>query len=235
MKIPKFDIDNFSKCCICQNEYTYTSKRCLHKLCEHCFSRKFNIYGAKFECPYCKNETSEKIELSYDDFTKESPLQRLYEEDLKSRNEIYNLIYKRKENFQSNDEYNRYLEWVEKCIQKNNEKEIAKRYFQNEKERAENDAKRSKEIKYLRDKLEEYNPNHYNSSKFCFDFEGNEISRGETPVEQNPTIIEVKATDENIFYIPDEEKKKKAGGYNIIKINEFFSNYVKVGFININN
>ena len=234
MRIPKFDEDNFSKCCNCQNEYTYTSNRCLHKLCDHCYNKKFNILGAKFECPYCKKENNEKVELSYDDFTKESPLQSHYKEDLKRKNEIYNLIYKRKENFQSNDEYNRYLEFVEKCIQKNNEKEITKKYFQNEKERAQNDEKRLKDLEDLRRQLKENSPNHYNSSKFCIDFEGNEIIRGETPIEQNTNIIEVKFVEEIISLIKDEEKMKKAGGYNINKIKEFFSNYSKVGFINEN-
>ena len=79
-------------------------------------------------------------------------------------------------------------------------------------------------------KLKENSPIHYNSSKYCFNFEGNEINPEELKVETNPIIYEAKWKQEEIKYIPDIEKEKKTGGYNVNKIYEFLTNYSREGF-----
>ena len=233
MKIPKFEDRNYSICSECsRNECIYISKKCLHKLCDTCYKNKFKILGSKYLCAFCQKD-NDPVELFQDDFSKESPFQIHYDEVLKRRDYIYNLVYKRRENFTSNENYNKYLEDIEKYIHKNsNEKEIEKIYPKNEIEREENDEKRKKELEEIHRKLKENSPMHYNSSKFCFDFEGNEINPEELKVEQNPIINEARVTQEEIKYVPDIEKEKKTGGYNNNKIYDFLANYSKAGFIN---
>lgn len=223
MRIPKFEDGFYNKCYCHKEEYTYTSKKCLHKLCDSCYNNKFKMYGAKFICEYCK------IELFQDDFTKIAPLQMHYDDDLKRRKIINQLVYKRRENFSTDEEYNKYLECVEKYIQRKIENEIEKKYPQTKKEREENNEKREKELDEMKISLKENSPMHYNSSKFYFDFEGNEINPAELIVE--PTqFVEVKAVKEKIKYIPDLEKEKKTGGYNTNKIYDFLAIYSKAGF-----
>ena len=231
MKIPKFEDRNYSICSECsRNECMYISKKCLHKLCDTCYKNKFKILGSKYLCAFCQKE-NDPVELFQEDFSKESPFQIHYDEVSKRRDYIYNLVYKRRENFTSNENYNKYLEDIEKYVLKNNnEKEIEKLYFQNENEREENNEKRKKELEDIYRKLKENSPMHYNSSKFCFDFEGNEINPEELKVETNPIIKEAKWTQEEFTFIPDIEKQKKTGGYNSNKIYEFFANYSKAGF-----
>lgn len=236
MRIPKFEDKNYLVCSECsRNECIYISKKCLHKLCDTCYKNKFKILGSKYLCAFCQKD-NEPLELFQEDFSKESPFQIHYNEILKRREKIYKLVYKRRENFTSNEDYNKYLEDIEKYIQKNNnEKEIEKIYFQNENEKEENDEKRKKELEEIHRKLKENSPMHYNSSKFCFDFEGNEINPEELKVESNPIIYEAKITQEEIKYIPNIEKEKKTGGYNINKIYEFLAKYSRAGFINKKN
>lgn len=228
MKIPKFEDECYNKC-YCGNDYTYTSKKCLHKLCDSCYNNKFKILGAKFTCPNCQKE-NETLELCQEDFTKLSLLQNHYDEDLKRRRNINKKIYKRKENFLSIDEYNKYLESVEKCIQRANEKEIENKYSQNKIEKEENYEKREKELEEINKLIKENSPMHYNSSKFYFDFEGNEINPEELIVEQNQ-IVELRPVKEKIIFIADIDKERKSGGYDINKIYEFLSSYSKAGFI----
>lgn len=229
MNIPKFEDKDYTKC-YCGKEYTYISKKCLHKLCDKCFNIKFQLKNARFSCNFCK-DGNEKYELVKEDFTKESPLRIHYDEDLKKRNNIIQLVYKRKENFSSNEEYNAYLEFIEKCIQKNNEKEIQKKYSQTKTERQENDEKRQNELEELKRKLRENSPTHYNSSKFCLDIYGKLINPEEF-IEQNPITYEpVKPTEEKIVYIRDLDKEKKTGGYDINKIYEFLGKFSRCGLI----
>ena len=149
MNIPRFDDKDYTKCCSCGNEYekekSYISKKCLHKLCYKCYKNKFQIADSRFNCPHCKTE-KESFELCQEDFSQESPLQIIYDEDLKKRNIIMQLVYKRRENFDTEEEYNSYLEYVEKCIQSNNINDIKKKYPQSEEEREENYKKRQKEM-----------------------------------------------------------------------------------------
>ena len=232
MRIPKFEDKNYSICSECsRNECMYISKKCLHRLCDNCYKNKFKLIGSKYLCAFCQKE-NEPLELSQEDFSKESPFQIHCNEASKRREYINKLIYKRRENFTSDESYNKYLENIEKYIKKNtNEKELEKIYFQNEAEREENDEKRKKELEDIHRKLKENSPMHYNSSRFCIDFEGNEINLEELKLEPNPIIQEVKITQEEIKYIPDIEKERKAGGYNINSIYEFLANYSKAGFI----
>lgn len=231
MRIPKFEDKYYTKCCACEKDsYMYISKKCLHKLCEKCFNRKFQIKQNRFNCPFCSTDT-EIFELSQEDYSKEQPLQILFDEDLRRRNNIYKLIYKRRENFSNNEEYNKYLEFVERCIRNNNEKEIERKYPQNENEKKENYLKRQRELEEITKKLKENSPTHYNSSKFIIDFEGNEIS-SEDLAEQNPINYEpIKQIPKRMAIIHDLDKEKTTGGYNIKKLNEFLINYSKIGFI----
>ena len=225
MRIPKFDDLGYNKCYCHKEEYTYISKKCLHKLCDSCYNNKFKIYGAKLICEYCK------IELYQEDFTKIPPLQLHYDEDLKRRKIINDLVYKRRENFSTDDEYNNYLECVEKLVQRKIENEIEKKYPQTKMEKKENYEKREKELEEIKINLKENSPMHYNSSKFCFDFEGNEINPAELIVETTQ-FVEVKEIKKKMKYIHDLEKEKKTGGYNINKIYEFLAIYSKNGFKN---
>ena len=223
MNIPRFDDRDYTQCNICaKKDYSYTSVKCLHKLCEKCYNNKFAVKGERVKCHVCEQY------LSQEDYTREPPLQINFEDDMKIRRNIY---HKRRENFSSDEEYNLYLEFIEKNIQAKNEKEIEKRYPQNEKEREDNLKKRQLKLEEIKKKIRENNPTHYNTSKFFIDPEG--ILKEPFEVEeQNPTNIDpVKIINEKINYIPDMDKRKMTGGYDIKKIKEFFGIFSKAGFI----
>lgn len=231
MRIPKFDDKDYTKCFSCGKEYTYISKKCLHKLCDKCYNKKFQIKGTRISCPYCK-EGNELFELSQEDFSKEPPLRNHFDEDLKIRNRIIQSIYKRKENFANNEDYNLYLEFFENCVLRNNEKDIEKKYQQTKNERERNDEERLKEIKDLERKLKDNSPTHYNASKFCFILDNDEI-KIEEPSEPKPPINSepIRPIEEKITFIEDLDKEKETGGYDINKIKEFFIAFSRSGFV----
>ena len=228
MNLPRFDDRDYTQCSICgKKDYSYTSKKCLHKLCEKCYNNKFGVIGESIQCHVCSQY------LYREDYSKEAPLQIHFEEDMKRRRNINQLIYKRKENFPSNEEYNTYLEFVEKCIQAKNEKEIEKKYSQNKKEKEDNFERRQKELDEIKKKVRENSPMHYNSSKFCLIVDDGILRDPYEMEEQNPINMEpVRVVEEKINYIPDLDKRKMTGGYDTKKIKEFFSIFSKAGFIN---
>ena len=190
MRIPKFEDSDYTKCSICGKDFIYISKKCLHKLCDGCFQKKFGVKGARFSCPFCSKNNP--IELSIDDYSKEFPLQVHFDCDLDRRIKINKLINKRRENFESEEEYNIYLEFIEKCIQKNIEKEIDKEIIkeiekrdpQTQKEKEENEEKRKKDlekIKYVVDIEKKKKTGGYDINKI-YSFFGNFAKVGFIPV-----------------------------------------------------
>ena len=232
MRLPKFDDKDYTKCGNCgKDSYMFISKKCLHKLCESCFNKKFQIKDKRYNCDCCAHQ-NEPLELSQEDYSREPPLQIICDEDLKKRNLAYKSVYKRKENFSTNEEYNEYLEYVEKCIRNNDIDKLEKRYSQNYKERDENYSKRQKELEELRKKLIENSPTHYKNSKFRIDFDGNEINMEDIDEPNNQINYEpIKIIKQTVFYAKDEDKEKTTGGYNIKKLYEFLSDFSKLGFI----
>lgn len=239
MRIPKFEDSDYIKCASCGKEYTYISKKCLHKLCDGCFKKKFEIKGARFSCPFCPKDNP--LELSKDDYSKENPLKVHYDCDRERRNKINSLVYKRRENFLSEEEYNNYLEFIENCIQRSTEKdiekeikkEIEKKYPQNQEEIDKNKEKRKSDLEKMEEKLKNNDPNSYKNLKFVIDYEGNEISQ-EILKDNQIKYEPVCAVEGKNKFIEDIEKAKKTGGYDINKIYSFLGIFAKGGFIKQN-
>ena len=115
MKIPKFKDDNYRTCSNCgRPNFAYVSKKCLHKLCEKCYDSKMTLFNSEYNCNFCQKEDKENkiYKLTREDFSNKPILEEFYYKDKAEREK---LIYKRKENFKSEEEYNDYLEFVEKC------------------------------------------------------------------------------------------------------------------------
>ena len=218
MKIPKFDDNKFKSCSNCQSKkYEYTSKKCLHKLCENCYKKLFLLIESEYNC---KNCTKDGKHLR-DDYINKCPLQDFYDKDKIKREKI---IYMDKENFPSIDDYNDYLEFVEKCLRKNNLKEIDKKYNQEKNEREKNLKKRSQILEKIKEEIKENSPTNYNNSKIIINFDDNndEIVKKATPIQ---------VVQESISYVQDNEKEKITGGYIIKNIYEFFGNFSKGGLM----
>lgn len=232
MRLPTFDDKDYTICSSCHRDYSYMliSKKCLHKLCESCFSTKFQIKDKRYTCEFCAKK-NEPLELSQEDYSRQPPLEIICNEDLKRRNSIYKSVYKRKENFSTNEDYNLYLEYVEKCIRNNDIEKLEKKYPQSNKEKEENNLKRQKELDDLKTKLKENSPTHYRNSKFVIDDEGNEINMDEYDEPINQIIYEkIRCFEKTIYIRQDEDKEKATGGYNIKNIYEFLSEFSKLGF-----
>ena len=78
------------------------------------------LLNSEYNCKFCEEENKDNnsYKLSRDDFSKK-PIFKAEKEKL---------IYKRRDNFKSEEEYNEYFEFVEKYLRKNNLKEIDKKY-----------------------------------------------------------------------------------------------------------
>ena len=233
MKIPKFNDKDFTKCIECgrTNPPFYVSKKCLHKLCYRCHGLKFE-FSDEYECQLCQAENKDNYfyKLNKDDFI-ENPLEDFYKKDKKKR-ENEKFIYKRKENFKSNEEYNDYLEYVEKCLSKFDfeefGRELEKKYPQDENEKKKNKEIKKEKIGEIDMMIIKNSPTNYNNTKICIDFDGNIKQEDVVRKEIDPiTIIQ-----ETINYIKNPEKEKICGGYNINKIYEFFSVFSKGGLKN---
>ena len=108
--------------------YVYISKKCLHKLCDNCYKNKMKLIDSEYNCKFCEEENKDNnsYKLTREDFSNKPILEEFYYKDKVEREK---LIYKRRDNFKSEEEYNEYLEFVEKCLRKNNLKEIEKNIF----------------------------------------------------------------------------------------------------------
>ena len=227
MKIPKFDDKIYKVCSNCQSKkYEYTSKKCLHKLCENCYKTKIPLIDSEYICKICLNKKEENKHLR-DDYLNKSPLEEFYDKDRIKRENLLKIVNKRKENFSSIEEYNDYLEFIEKCLRKNNLKEIDKKYNQDINEREKNEEKRKEKLNEIEKKIEENSPNHYNNTRIIIYADGN--------MEQEDIVKEsddpIRIMEDTIHYIKDQEKERKAGGYNIKNIYNFLSNFSKGGLL----
>ena len=228
MKIPIFNYDNYEKCVCGAFNCKYTSKKCLHKLCDNCYPKKERLLiNNEYNCQFCNDENKESniYKFKREDFSSKPLLEEFYEKDKREREK---LIYKRRENFFTEEEYNDYLEYVEKCLRKNNIKELEKKYKQDNNEKEENINKRKRDKNSLDEKIKENSPTQYNNSRIIIDFEGNIKQSVEAVKELDP----IKIIEDTIQYKVDQEKEKICGGYNINSIYQFLSNFSKGGFIN---
>ena len=230
MKIPKFNDDNYKTCSngCGRSNCAYVSKKCLHKLCEKCYDDKMKLKNSEYNCNFCQKEDKENkiYKLSREDFSNKSILEEFYYKDKSDREK---LVYKRRENFNSEEEYNDYLEFVEKCLRKNNLKEIEKKYFQDINEKEENNEKKERELRLLKEKIRVNSPTNYNNSKIFIDLEDHPNQE-----EVRREIDPIKIIEETFNYIPNTEKEKICGGYNINKIYKFLSNFSIEGLRNQN-
>ena len=203
--------------------YVYISKKCLHKLCDNCYKNKMNLIDSEYNCKFCEEENKDNnsYKLTIEDFSNKPILEEFYYKDKVEREK---LIYKRKDNFKSEEEYNEYLEFVEKCLRKNNIKEIEKKYFQSSNEKEENKDKKEKELRAIKDTIRENSTTQYNNTKICINLEEN-INQED----KNKVIDPIKIIEEPISYIPNVEKEKISGGYDTNNIYQFLSNFSKGG------
>ena len=227
MNIQKFDDMTFKKCCVCNNDSCrYISNKCLHKLCEDCYNTKFKIHLAEFVCEFCSKIFDRNIKLTKDNFDVliSTSLKQKIDKDKEKRDEIFKISYKIRENFSTEEEYNEYLAYIEtcieKCIQNKNEKDLREKYPQSAQESKENREKRESELDSIKEKMRIYDPKSFNNSKFI-------ICESMTIKEEEENFIyePVQLVKEPITLIPNLEKEKVAGGYDIIKLNEFFKNF----------
>ena len=227
MKIPKFDDKKFKICSCCNSEFSksaYISTKCLHKLCAHCFSNKMPMKESIYECKLCQDENN-STELKREDFKPNSNnnpiLSEFYDSDKKKRE---NMIYKRRENFNSEEEYNDFLEYVENCLKRDNLEDIKKKYNQSEKERELNEKSFKDKLESIKEKISD--PTNFNNTKIRIPiFEGN-------PIQEEINNDRIIIIGETINYRKDEEKEKICGGYNLNKIYGFLSTFSKGGFRN---
>jgi CDK-activating kinase assembly factor MAT1 len=89
------------------------SRLCLHRLCETCYKKLFTPENPIYKCNFCQRTHEPK------DFSDKSKEEMYYEYDFRTRHKIMGVYYKRPEDFDSEDEYNDYLEEIEdKCKNK---------------------------------------------------------------------------------------------------------------------
>ena len=183
------------------------------------------LLNSEYNCKYCEEENKDNnsYKLTREDFSNKPILEEFYYKDKLEREK---LIYKRKDNFKTEEEYNEYLEFVEKCLRKNNLKEIKKKYnyFQSSNEKEENKDKKEKELRAIKDAIRENSPTQYNNTKICINLEEN-INQED----KNKEIEPIKIIEEPISYIPNVEKEKISGGYDTNNIYQFLSNFSKGG------
>ena len=137
------------------------------------------LLNSEYNCKFCEEENKDNnsYKLSRDDFSKK-PIFKAEKEKL---------IYKRRDNFKSEEEYNEYFEFVEKYLRKNNLKEIEKN-FQSLNEKEENKDKKEKELRLVKDVIRENNPTQYNNTKICIYLEEN-INQDDKSKENDPIRI----------------------------------------------
>jgi hypothetical protein len=229
MKIPVFDDKNYKICSCCSCEFSknvYISTKCLHKLCDNCYKNKMSLLDSIYECKLCQSENkNNSMKLKRSDFKPNSNnnliLEEFYRNDKLKREQI---IYKRRENFHSQEEYNDFLEYVENCLKRNNLDDINKKYTQSDREKEINEKSLKDKLESIKNKIAD--PTSYNNSKFVINLdEGIPIQE---EIINDPIVI----IEETINYIKDEEKEKICGGYNINKIYGFLGTFSKGGFRN---
>ena len=233
MKVPKFDDRKYNECSSCENiaNSYFISIKCLHKLCDICYKNKMRMNT--YECKFCQNENkgNNSYRLSKEDFIKNdsnnnSILKDFYRRDKTNREKI---MFKTRENFKSEEEYNDFLEYVEKCLKKNNLDDIQKIYSQSNEEKERNKKERKEKIETMREKISKNEPNSYNNTKICITLFEEGIQNQEEKIKIDPIVV----IEQKINYIKDEERERICGGYNINNIYEFLSNFSKGGFKNI--
>ena len=230
MKLPKFDDKIFKKCSCCESELSrngYVSIKCLHQLCESCFKNKLPLIDSIYECKSCKNENNSNT-LTIKDFkpnyNNDKILKEFYNKDKSDREKI---IYKTRDDFNSEEEYNDFLEYVEKCLKRQNLDDIKKRYSQSATEKEKNEKEIRDKLEAINEKIIQNDPTNFNNLKFRISLEeGNQNQVQIIKGPNDPIII----MHETINYIPDVEKEKICGGYNLNQINALLSFYSKGGF-----
>ena len=228
MKLPKFDDKIFKKCSCCESELSrngYVSIKCLHQLCDNCFKNKLPLIESVYECKLCKDENN-SYTLSIKDFKLNYDNHKiLYEFYLKDKSERGKIIYKTRDDFNSEEEYNDFLEYVEKCLKRNNLEDIKKRYSQSATEKERNEKEIKNKLDTIKEKIAQNDPTNFNNLKFRISLE--EGNQNQEEIFNNDPIV---IMHETVNYIKDEEKEKICGGYNLNKINAFLSFYSKGGF-----
>ena len=236
MNIPKFNYDEYYKCDVCNHQKgeMNCSIKCLHKLCETCYPKKFGVEYARYKCQFCE-KAKRNTELSMKDYIKKAPLKELYENDIKKRKDIYKkYLYKRRENFNSDEEYNQYLEFIEDCIKNEySQNEIDRKYKQDKKEREQNLENLEKELALIKKKIKDNDPISHNQNKFIIGEDFN-LQSDHMEIEEESNQINVSplkyVEGAKIKIVPDKENEKKAGGYSSNNIKQFLSWYSKAGF-----
>ena len=248
MNIPKFDISEYTRCSYCGNAFTsqfnrniYYSKLCLHKLCENCY-RSYVLPGKViYKCKAC-NESAPLSEVK--DFSIKPQDELFYEADIKIRRLILSkFMYKNKNSFQSEIEYDDYLEKIEELIEKYYDKEISDTFKgdQTKEELNINLIKRTEELNTLNRMKRIKDPNNLYNSKIDFINE-NEESNPIIEIKDKEMVVEPEIkTNVRNYRLPiyhenapiilnrNFKKKVKAGGYDQEKVFESYAIYAKGG------
>lgn len=250
MNIPDFDITEFTRCSNCSTEFSsnrnvYHSRQCLHKICENCF-RSLVLPGmVMYKCKSC-NEAAPLA--SSKDFSTKPQDEILYEKEYKMRREILGqFMYKHIDSFNSEKEYDDYLEKIEDLIEKYYDKGLNENFSGNQtkEELNMNLVKREGILNILNKKKKERDPNNIYNSKIDFSQENNdnlmELEEEEEPVInqdlQNINFSKLRSPiyhkNANIVIIRNQEKKIKTGGYDVDKVYGYYSNYAKGGLFKL--
>jgi hypothetical protein len=238
MNIPNYKekYDKGIKTCMhCTSDLTsnyHNSKNCIHKLCDNCFINHF-LKNPKFICRLCNDRY----------FVEEPQDQNIYFRDYKIRKELFeNYIYKRRDNFNTDEEYNDYLEEIENIIEEYLNKDMNElKISQNKVEHDTNKSKYNEILNLiLKDRKSKspiilYAPNYntnYNNSKNLNNDNLMEIENNN--IYETKIIREIKypsyKPNAQINLIKDLNKRKNAGGYNEKNVYNDLTKYAFGGF-----
>ena len=239
MNIPNYkEYEKGIKTCVnCSSQLTsniFYSKYCLHRLCDICYGKLFSEKNSKYYCKLCKDP---KPQSSNDYFNKPQD-QILYEKDYKIRQKIFEeYSYKRKENFNNENEYNEYLEGIEKIIEEYLSKNI-KELILNKNFDPLHDINKTKyhdELNQIINERKKYSPKILYAPNYTnLNVDDNNMDVEVNNIYETKIIREIKLPyykpNAEINIIKDLKKKKKAGGYNEEFVYNDLSKYSFGGF-----
>ena len=233
MNIPNYkEYEKGIKTCMhCESELSsnyHNSKNCIHKLCDICFRNVF-LKTPKFPCRLCKDR----------DFIEEPQDQNLYVKDFKVRQKIFeDYIYKRRNNFNSDEEYNDYLEKIEDIIEEYLNKNINElQITQNKEEHDLNILKYNEELNLINKNRKSKSPIVLYAPNYSIQNlnEDNLVKIENNNIYEPKIIREIKLPfykpNAQINLIKDLNKRKNAGGYNE---KEVYNDLIKYAFSGFN-
>ena len=211
----------------------HNSKNCIHKLCDSCFNDHV-LKNRKLICRLC-NDRHDRY------FVEEPQEQNLNYRDYKIRKIIFDkYIYKRRNNFDSDEEYNKYLEKIEDIIEEYLSKDIKElNISQNKDEHDRNKAKYNEMLNSILKDRDTKSPIKLYAPNYNPDINKNSNNDNVMEIENN-NYYQSKITKEiklpcykpnaKINLNKDLNKRKNAGGYNEKDVYNDLTKYAFGGF-----